>query len=62
MILSALADDIRDKPRDRSKEIAIACKVKGLYKADNEQQTKPIDIATADFEEIVMTYQVRRRL
>ena len=60
MILKALADDIQQKPRDRSKELAIACKVKGLYKADNEQRTMPIDIADADFIEIIRAYKVHR--
>lgn len=60
MILKAIADDIKQKPRDRSKELAIACKVKGLYKADNEQQAKAIDIPDADFIEIIRAYKVRR--
>ena len=59
MILTALADDIKQKPRDRSKELAIACKVKGLYKADNDQQSAPIQIADADFIEIIRAYRVR---
>jgi hypothetical protein len=56
MILSALAEDISVKKQDRSKELAIACKVKGLYKADNEQHTT-IDIPDVDFIEIIRAYK-----
>ena len=56
-IIQALADDIKAKPRDRSKELAIACKVKGLYKADNEQRSNTIDIPDADFIEIIRAYK-----
>ncbi len=59
MILKAIADDIKQKPRDRSKELAIACKVKGLYKADNEQKDARPDIQDADFVEIIRAYRVR---
>jgi hypothetical protein len=59
MILTAIADDIKNKPMDRSKELAIACKVKGLYKADNDQRVTPIDIPDADFIEIIRAYKVR---
>lgn len=60
MILTAIADDIKNKPKDRSKELAIACKVKGLYKADNEQKQVAPEIPDADFIEIIRAYKVRR--
>lgn len=60
LLLKAIADDIRDKPRDRSKELAIGCKVLGLYKADNEQKTTPLDIPDVDFIEIIRSYKVRK--
>jgi hypothetical protein len=60
MILRALAEDIKQKPRDRSKELAIACKVKGLYRIDNEQQQKSIDIQDCDFVEIIRAYKINK--
>lgn len=60
MILTALADDIKQKPRDRSKELAIACKVKGLFKADNDQRSNPVNIPDADFIEIIRAYKIRK--
>ena len=59
MVLKALADDIKDKPRDRSKEIGQACKVLGLYKADNEQKIQPINIEDGEFIEIIRAYRPR---
>lgn len=61
LVLKALADDIREKPRDRSKEIGHACKILGLYKADNEQASSLSNVAIpdSDFVEIIRMYKVR---
>ena len=60
LIITALADDIRSKPQDRSKELTIACKIKGLFKADNDQKSQPVPIEDADFVEIIRAYKSRR--
>ena len=57
MVIQALADDIRLKPQDRSREIAQAAKILGLYKADNEQQRESIDLTNAEFIEIIRAYK-----
>jgi hypothetical protein len=60
LVLRSIADDIKGKPKDRSKELNIGCKVLGLYKADNEQGNKGvIDIPDADFIEIIRAYRKR---
>lgn len=59
IVISMLAQDLKDKPRDRSKELTIACKMLGLFKADNEQQSKQIDIPDGVFFEIIRGYKLK---
>jgi hypothetical protein len=59
-LISMLASDLRNKPNDRSKELTIAFKAKGLFKADNEQRSNPVNIPDADFIEIIRAYKIRK--
>ena len=59
MLIEALVYDIKNKPLDRIREIITACRILGLFKADNEQQTQIIDIPDVEFIEIIQAYKGR---
>ena len=56
-----LVEDLKGKPLDRSKELGLAMKAKGLFKADNEQ-LKPnlVSVDEDVFVDIIKAYKAKK--
>jgi len=61
LVITALVEDIKNKPGDRIREIITVCRMLGLFKIDNEQRQEPVPITDADFYEIIRACKFRNK-